>query len=874
MAYGSGYFGGYGDIEDACLLPQGLSLDGLTGDYASTPDSAINSLQGTESILELSGFQSTFADIPGNTADIAIGADLELRWEGFVDNFISGAASDQQYLISNYNHNVSGFKLYVSSNVTTLRFQASTAGSNASTASASSLNPGTRVRIRVVRVFTTGAVTFFGGASSIDWLSLPSLGGGGVVFANTIIPNSAVTMKLGSGESTSAFSGRTSNASMIVGGTTIFNPDFSTTPWVIGDVSTQARLDGVGKTWTLRGNSEVVALAERRSLRLSGTNAFTSTKSFSWDFEDGTTNGWQGLSTTITNSATFAHGGTKSLKMVSTVAAGNPAAALTSSGMATSPGESWNASLWIRKDPATVARNLQLKLAFFTSAGGVGFISQNVTAILSSDTFTLFTVSGVAPATANFVRIDVTHTGTVAIGDAHYLDDVALFSGAVNIVGDIDLRVLAVLDDWTPATTQDLCAKFNGTGNQRSWDFKVIAGGNLELTWSADGAATLTATSTLPTGIADGSLRWVRGVLDVDNGAAGRNILFYTSTDGQTWTQLGTTVTQAGVTSIFSSTATLDIGGNTSLNRFVTGNIFYAEVRNGIDGVVVANPDFRKKTWIVGNTSGTFNVDRLGVGWTLNTSGAVIQKAFASDLDIRVKVKLLDLDNGGLKQGFVSSKQGNPVGYGFGMNTSGALELAWGNGGISFFVGVSLAGIMVDGDTKWLRATLDVDDGAGNRVIRFYWSDNGAASWTLFSTVTTAGPTFIADSPFTVLMGANGISFQTMKGVLYYASIRNGIDGVQIVEFNPGAPPWQVGDTSPTARLDQFGNVFTLVGAATIIGPTGDCESVFICGGGYAGGQYASAVYAGIVPCSGPDYPSPSIESNVEEFCILPYSCN
>lgn len=727
MAYGSGYPGGYSDIIDTCAIPQGLFLDGAAGDYASTPDSVLNSLQGTESILELSGFQTTFADIPGNTADIAVTADLELRWEGFVDNFITGGASDQQYVISNYNHNVAGFKVRLTQNTSTLSFQASISGSNASASGTHSLAPGTRVRIRVTRVFTTGLTTLFAGPATTDWLALPSLPGSAVVFANQIIPNSATTMKIGNGEGISAFSGRVSNASMVVGGSTVFNPDFSTTPWVIGDVATQARLDGAGKTWTLRGNANIVALAERRSLRVNGTAAFSSTPD----------------------------------------------------------------------------------------------------------------------------------------------------NAVLDILGDLDLRVLAALDDWTPATTQDLCAKFSGTGANRSWDFKVIAGGNLELSWSADGTTVLTATSTVPTGIGDQSLRWVRAVLDVDNGAVGRNILFYTSTDGQTYTQLGTTVTQAGVTSIANSNATLDVGGNTSLGRFVTGNIFAVEVRNGIDGTVVANPDFRKLPWVVGATTGTAQLDRTGRTWTLNSS-AIIQRAYASDLEVKIRLSMVDWSPAA-NNTFVSHYDTNSNrAWRLFMDTSARISWAYSvNGVVPSTISFASTPVIPDGTIKWVKVTHDIGGGVNN--VKLYLSDDNF-NWTLIQQSTAQDIVGFYDSTAALAVGAfliSGSPSELLNGTVYYVDVRNGIDGTQVVNPNFAAPPWEVGDTSPTARPDPLGNIFTLFGTASIIGPFGDCDfTLNVCGGGYAGAAYNTFTYAGAVPCSGQDYPNPTIESNVEEFCILSAECS
>lgn len=1165
MAYGSGYAGGYTDLIDTCSLPQGLFLDGATGDYASTPDTALLSLQGTESILELAGFQSAYADIPGNTSDIAIGADLELRWEGFVDNFITGAPSDQQFLISNYNHNVSGFKLYMSSTPNTIRFQGSISGNNASTAAVTTLPPGTRVRVRVVRVFTTGAVTFFGGASSIDWLSLPSLGGGGVVFANTIIPNSATTMKIGSGEGATGFSGRASNASMIVGGTAVFNPDFSTAPWIIGDIASQTRLDTAGKTWTLRGNAGVVSLAERRSLRLSGTTGvYTSTPDSAAVSLQGTAQGLAfagdsggniatpdsvGLSVTsdfdvqfrlqpdawnlpnqINLGGKYGAAGQRSWR-VQIGSNARPSLEISSDGTATTfiaanatPSFTAGQAGWIR----ATWRASDGRVQFFTAPDAVtpswtqlgtdqtaaigsifdstqavqiignanlspstirllafryfaGLIETDTRANLNltaspwvigdqsgtarSDGINTWTIGGTAEIVATAERRSLRLSGAINTY-ASTPDSVAL-----SITGDIDLRAKVAMDDWTPAATQRIITKETPT-TQRSYGMGITSTGLITFRWSTDGTTSLELGSTVATGFADGSVNWVRatrvaatGILqfftssdgvtytqlgtnvnpgstgnlfdstaplevgvrasvnepfagnifevevrngiagtivanpnftarpwdvgessgvtgadaagntwtltgtgaviqrafssdldlrayiapdtwtgnagqgtgiiakwtdastqfsfifrlnssaktlnllwssngsvtlfpsatssanvpfadgsagwvratiDVDNGSNQRVIIFYTSTDGQTWTQLGSTVTQSGATMFLDSTTPLTIGiGNLAQPGLLAGNVLYAEMRNGIDGIVVAVPDFRKLPWVVGETSTANHLDRVGNTWTLNAAGAIIQRAFTSDLDVRVKVTLLSLINGGLKQGFISSKQGTVTGFGFGLNSSGALELAWGNGGISYFVGASLAGIMVDGDTKWLRATLDTDDGAGNRVISFYWSDNGALSWTLFSTNTLPGPTVIADSPNTILIGANGTTFQTMKGTIYYVDLRNGINGIQILAPNFAAPPWVTGETTPTARPDMYGNVFTLVGVAYIIGPYGNCDfHINICGGGYAGGQYATAVYAGGVPCSGQAYPNPAIESNVEDFCILSVDCS
>lgn len=193
-------------------------------------------------------------------------------------------------------------------------------------------------------------------------------------------------------------------------------------------------------------------------------------------------------------------------------------------------------------------------------------------------------------------------------------------TAALDIIGDIDIRVHVAMDDWSPAAAQVLFSKSVGTGNQESWWMSILAGGTLRLTWTADGATDLAASSTAAPTVVDGEALWVRVTLDVDNGAAGRTTTFYTSRDGETWTQLGSAVVTAGVTSIFSGTAPLDVGSrNTGTSTPMTGRVFAAQVRNGIAGTIVANPDFGAQP-----AAATSFVDSTGLTWTI-TAPAVLE---------------------------------------------------------------------------------------------------------------------------------------------------------------------------------------------------------------------------------------------------------
>lgn len=164
---------------------------------------------------------------------------------------------------------------------------------------------------------------------------------------------------------------------------------------------------------------------------------------------------------------------------------------------------------------------------------------------------------------------------------------------ALDITGDIDIRVKVALDDWTPTNNNNLISK-NDTNNY-SYNFGIIASGvsgRLYFSWTTNGTTDFNIASSVATGIADGTTKWVRVTFDVNNGAGGRTAIFYTSDDGMNWTQLGTTVTQAGTTSLFSGSGVLRIGSFSATGTTTTkGNIYAASIRDGINGTEVFHFD-------------------------------------------------------------------------------------------------------------------------------------------------------------------------------------------------------------------------------------------------------------------------------------------
>jgi hypothetical protein len=207
-------------------------------------------------------------------------------------------------------------------------------------------------------------------------------------------------------------------------------------------------------------------------------------------------------------------------------------------------------------------------------------------------------------------------------GTAGYLDTPD--SAALSITGDLDVRADAWLPLWESGggsgSGYDLASKYAAAG-QRSWRFYVF-NGYLFFTWSADGTALINTQSTIPLlyGPPSGRLS-VRATIDVNNGAGGSTVTFYTSTGtgiAGPWVALGTPVVTAGVTSVFDSTALLRLNTVGSVLTVSESRIYAAELRNGIGGTVVANPDLRTQ----GAGASGFT-DAAGAVWTVRGSASI-----------------------------------------------------------------------------------------------------------------------------------------------------------------------------------------------------------------------------------------------------------
>jgi len=158
-----------------------------------------------------------------------------------------------------------------------------------------------------------------------------------------------------------------------------------------------------------------------------------------------------------------------------------------------------------------------------------------------------------------------------------------------HLSGAIDIRIKMRMSDWTPASQNTIAGK-SGASPNRGWYVFMTTSGQLSFAYSVDGINVLSMSVATATGFADGSDGWCRWVWTPDDGAGNKTLATYKSTDGVTWTQLGSTTTSAGAVTLYNNASTPYTCGQTygaSLPPQVT-RIYAIEIRDGVDGPIMA----------------------------------------------------------------------------------------------------------------------------------------------------------------------------------------------------------------------------------------------------------------------------------------------
>lgn len=202
---------------------------------------------------------------------------------------------------------------------------------------------------------------------------------------------------------------------------------------------------------------------------------------------------------------------------------------------------------------------------------------------------------------------------------------------ALAITGDLDLRIdfsstffPEMLATRAPGVAE-LIGRYDAAGGGRMYRLLIAGDGTLSFAWSPDGTSFTEVFSDTVPPIFPNIRTALRVTLDVDNGAGGNTVTFYRADSlAGPWTQLGNPVTSPGTTSIYSAgSVPLSISDIEGLGFIgLRGRVYGAEVRNGINGTAVANPDFTALA------EGTISFsDAAGRPWTL-TGTAHISTAY------------------------------------------------------------------------------------------------------------------------------------------------------------------------------------------------------------------------------------------------------
>lgn len=195
-------------------------------------------------------------------------------------------------------------------------------------------------------------------------------------------------------------------------------------------------------------------------------------------------------------------------------------------------------------------------------------------------------------------------------------------TAALDITGDIDLRAVIAFPDYSTGSNSTIIGKYVVTLGQRSYWLRVGPTGTLEMVISTTGANSSTAQSTITLyddGHSDGDVLAVRATRTAATGV----VTFYIGNDPvldpDVWETFGGTDTTI-TGNIFASTSPLELGSvNNGLADRATGTIVMAQVLNGINGTIVANP----KPAAEATGTGSF-ADSTGKTWTVNGTATIL----------------------------------------------------------------------------------------------------------------------------------------------------------------------------------------------------------------------------------------------------------
>lgn len=195
-------------------------------------------------------------------------------------------------------------------------------------------------------------------------------------------------------------------------------------------------------------------------------------------------------------------------------------------------------------------------------------------------------------------------------------------SVAASITGAITIDVYVSCNDWTPSAYTSFIGKWEPavTANE-SYALGVNTNGTILLSLRNSNQDLSSISSTAAPSTSSGDALWIRASVTV---GGSKEVTFYTSSDGATWTQLGNVVSAVNATNILNSTYSLIVGGTSGSADNLAGRVFRVRIFNSAlgSGSGSAVVDFSPSTFTETSTNGATATASTGEVWTLNSAGA------------------------------------------------------------------------------------------------------------------------------------------------------------------------------------------------------------------------------------------------------------
>jgi len=229
----------------------------------------------------------------------------------------------------------------------------------------------------------------------------------------------------------------------------------------------------------------------------------------------------------------------------------------------------------------------------------------------------------------------------------------------------------------------------------------------------------------------------------------------------------------------------------------------YGAYGEGDDPIITAADLLESWTNVPGDTYLSLSRE---VGDSASTPDAAALKILG-DLDLRIKLSMADwFPSSGDNEALIA--KGN-IEYLFRIDPAATAKITffWMNAvDTQYSKSVDFEQLgWTSNSIHWLRVTFDVDNGAGDAEIKFYWSDNGT-DWTQFGATQYAGTTTDIRTCVTPLyVGHKGAAADPLGGHVYQAQVYDGIGGTLVFDADFSAEV--AGTTSFTESSEQAATV-------------------------------------------------------------------